>query len=531
MKRILSIQFINHPILRNLKLDFCNKEGRPVDTVILAGENGCGKSSILKALFDLVSRRPENEESGLQFEALFVLQIDDKVETVKYCYKPVGTTPQPFFVTEDGFDELVYSSKTDMRYPISGIYSDVDIVFDSSSSSTVTSLQLDEKASSLKSGPELGSYINQLIIDVQALDDADFAHEARMHPDIAAKDLAYDSRMHRFTDAFDGFFDDIKYDRVRTQAGCKEVVFKKHNQDIALDALSSGEKQIVYRGCFLLQNVNATREAFVFIDEPEISLHPSWQAKILNYYKSIFTDGDGSQTSQVFIATHSPFIIHNDNRRNDKVIVLSHNENGEIVVKDNPEYYKCNSIEAVQDAFSTSMLHSQDPTVYVEGRTDELYLNRAIDVLDIDSIFKVRWIGYLDENGQERNTGDKALTKGFEFCCAHPQLSKCAFLYDCDTKHEERSTEMVAAFTWPMRDSPDGMKRGIENLISFEGIELDSFYNTKEEIGDYGEKKRIESLNKMKLCEHICGLDDGELKNRFSQLRPALERLAEFFGA
>ena len=57
------------------------------------------------------------------------------------------------------------------------------------------------------------------------------------------------------------------------------------------------------------------------------------------------------------------------------------------------------------------------------------------------------------------------------------------------------------------------------------------FYNTKEEIGDYGEKKRIESLNKMKLCEHICGLDDGELKNRFFQLRPTLERLAEFFGA
>ena len=92
--------------------------------------------------------------------------------------------------------------------------------------------------------------------------------------------------------------------------------------EIPIDNLSTGEKQIVYRGCFLLKDVNATNGAFVFIDEPEISLHPKWQMKIMDYYKGIFTDESGQQTSQIFAVTHSPFIIHNDNRSNDKVIIL-----------------------------------------------------------------------------------------------------------------------------------------------------------------------------------------------------------------
>ena len=46
-------------------------------------------------------------------------------------------------------------------------------------------------------------------------------------------------------------------------------------------------KQIVYRGCFLLKDVNSISGAFVFIDEPEISMHPNWQSRIMDYYKGI----------------------------------------------------------------------------------------------------------------------------------------------------------------------------------------------------------------------------------------------------
>lgn len=44
MSKIRSVKFIDHPILRNLELDFCGPDGKAVDTVILAGENGTGKA-------------------------------------------------------------------------------------------------------------------------------------------------------------------------------------------------------------------------------------------------------------------------------------------------------------------------------------------------------------------------------------------------------------------------------------------------------------------------------------------------------
>ena len=49
--KILKMQFHGHNILGDLSLDFTDETGNPVDTVILAGENGCGKTLILEELY------------------------------------------------------------------------------------------------------------------------------------------------------------------------------------------------------------------------------------------------------------------------------------------------------------------------------------------------------------------------------------------------------------------------------------------------------------------------------------------------
>ena len=50
MLKIRSITFREHPIFKNLTLDFCDANGNAVDTVIIAGENGAGKSTTIKIL-------------------------------------------------------------------------------------------------------------------------------------------------------------------------------------------------------------------------------------------------------------------------------------------------------------------------------------------------------------------------------------------------------------------------------------------------------------------------------------------------
>ena len=50
--RIRKIEFVNHPILGSIVFDFTGKDGKTVDTIIIAGENGVGKTVLLDTLFN-----------------------------------------------------------------------------------------------------------------------------------------------------------------------------------------------------------------------------------------------------------------------------------------------------------------------------------------------------------------------------------------------------------------------------------------------------------------------------------------------
>lgn len=49
--KFVKVKFKNHPILENLVLDFRGQDGKTADTIIFAGENGAGKSTILDELY------------------------------------------------------------------------------------------------------------------------------------------------------------------------------------------------------------------------------------------------------------------------------------------------------------------------------------------------------------------------------------------------------------------------------------------------------------------------------------------------
>ena len=53
---IREIKWKNHPILGNLTLDFTKTDGTPYSTIVIAGENGTGKTTILETLSVFLSR-------------------------------------------------------------------------------------------------------------------------------------------------------------------------------------------------------------------------------------------------------------------------------------------------------------------------------------------------------------------------------------------------------------------------------------------------------------------------------------------
>ncbi|MDO5852471.1 MAG: AAA family ATPase [Thermoplasmata archaeon] len=73
---------------------------------------------------------------------------------------------------------------------------------------------------------------------------------------------------------------------------------------LQVQKLSSGEKQILVLFYALL--FHAPQGSVVILDEPEISLHVSWQQKLGDYFRDICR----VRGIQMIVATHSPQIIH-----------------------------------------------------------------------------------------------------------------------------------------------------------------------------------------------------------------------------
>ena len=139
------------------------------------------------------------------------------------------------------------------------------------------------------------------------------------------------SKIYRFKKAFNDFFDKIKYKKVSNKANEKVVLFEKNGVEISLDHLSTGEKQIVFRGAYLLKNLSLLNNSTIMIDEPELSMHPKWQEKILQYYKALFTDNTGNQIVQLFIATHSDHVLKEAFKDQCNTLVVVLNENNGII--------------------------------------------------------------------------------------------------------------------------------------------------------------------------------------------------------
>jgi predicted ATP-binding protein involved in virulence len=85
--------------------------------------------------------------------------------------------------------------------------------------------------------------------------------------------------------------------------------------------LSSGEKQLFVRA-MALRMLNANN-SIILIDEPEISLHPRWQQRIVNVYQKI------GKNNQLIIATHSPHVVASVPKESVKLLKR---ENGQIKV-------------------------------------------------------------------------------------------------------------------------------------------------------------------------------------------------------
>jgi hypothetical protein len=366
------------------------------------------------------------------------------------------------------------------------------------------------------------------LIDIQALDSQEFAQWAKKNIGSRIDESKIDTRIKRFTRAFDMIFPSKKFLGIENRKHNKEVLFEEMGKKMPIEKLSSGEKQIVFRGGFLLKDKGANKGSAILIDEPEISLHPKWQLEILDFYKTII-NSETEVKSQFFVAPHSPFIIHNPNRRNDRVIILTKKENGEITTLDNPEFYSWTNSKIVKEAFRIEYIFSNPRNrMFVEGVTDEKYLNTAKQIFGLSTSlsFDVSWIGRINETGNAEFTGDTALNQAKSFFMANSDMfqSKVVLYYDSDTNKPDETHNQILIRKMPKDSSNDTFKIGIENLLVLpRGVDKSPFYTDRIKVDEYGAKSTIQNLDKTKLCDWVCDSNDTELKKTIlEKLKPLL---------
>ena len=93
------------------------------------------------------------------------------------------------------------------------------------------------------------------------------------------------------------------------------IVKRPNGRDVSIDALSSGERQIVILFANVMFNRYTTegQENILIIDEPELSLHIRWQDKFI---ETLLT---ASEKTQFILATHSPDIVGEHKLKNVKI--------------------------------------------------------------------------------------------------------------------------------------------------------------------------------------------------------------------
>ena len=565
--RIKSLELVNDPKIKNLKLDF-TVDNAVQDTIIFAGNNGCGKTTILDNIYSLINHNivsNSERESGLIKSIIIlnaeeikiiknnILNSDRKGANENNCLSLLEKTNEfeyiidfsgergtygryKFFaITDSGkreIDSYSIMHRGKLEKLMSTFYSTANINYNLNPVNSITTIDLDLDKNNIKTENNIGTDVKQTFVDIYNLDAQDFQKWASENIGNKIDESKMFVRINRFSNAFSYMFSNLKFDRIINSNDHKDVLFRNNKGDeIRIDDLSTGEKQIVIRGGYMLKYQKSIQSDFILIDEPELSLHPEWQKKILQFYKRLFTDENGNQTAQIFVATHSPFIVHNFSRYNDKVVVLNKDENDNVSVLKKPTYYSYDNNVTVEKAFNIKNFSSSKNILFTEGETDKKYLDKAIELYFKGKVnFEVNWIGNYNQNGGAINTGCTGLNNLLKVLEANPNLfnNKIGLLYDCDTNKKAEKNELYFIYTLSSNDK-NVYKIGIENqLILPKSFDYNNFIAKKVKIDDYGVESTISSLDKTKLCDYICSSNDVE--NTLINLKKIIEDINSLFN-
>jgi predicted ATP-binding protein involved in virulence len=334
----------NHKMFKNLKLDFTSDNKNPLPIIVIAGKNGIGKTTLLEYI---------NTYSKNQDDYIEIFKADPKLSIFK----------------------IIEGMK--------GIKSKKD---------------------------EYQNHIFYMPVEINKIDSVEEAI-VNYHINIGvAKDLRPSEIITELQSFMDNIFDkdfNLSFTISRIDVQTRQVFFKNNKGiEIAINELSTGEKTLLSKLLYLY--FKDVKNQIILIDEPELSLHPAWQNRVLKLYEKFAEKNN----CQIIIATHSPHII--GSAKNEWIRMLT--EDG--VIDNFSKSYGLEFSKVLTDIMGVNNLRT--PAVEEDFRfiKKEIYSNNYKDNPQFEKVWK-----HLEENLESNNIDLDALRHDFEL------MKKMIFTY------------------------------------------------------------------------------------------------------
>ena len=260
----------------NLTLNFTDENGHTYKNIILVGENGCGKTTILNEINNythsnfIIDKHPQDINSEM------ISQDIKYQETIKVITNS----------TEGSFRSLYGSGKPSLYQFLEEIsHGDLDNL------SKLTNNSIG-KAYPPISLEKISSLNNRRVSEV------------------LLKGLNLN-------------------DLLRDAVGKVKIDVESKNSANYIDNFCSGEQELLLKIVYMVTLISKSTNV-VLLDEPETALHPRWQLKIVKVFQSILSDIIKNDDWQLFIATHSENILSSVINDPNTLIIRLHKDKNKI---------------------------------------------------------------------------------------------------------------------------------------------------------------------------------------------------------
>ena len=391
--KIEKVHIKNVKGIKDLELSF-KKDDKILNLIVLAGVNGSGKTTILESIENFFNNKNVNYEEPKKSNVdldIFFEKFEKK--NIEEAEKSSNNYKQPLWNFFNALQSYQYE-----KYNNNGLYQNL-IAKRFENPPKIIYVPAENKfeeiqtySTTLSKEYKFINIVNSNVIrDIPSYIATKRNYLATIEEDLTMKEVT-NKVVNEINSIFNILELDAKLKGFSKDEKTLPIFENSAGEEFDINNLSSGEKQLFLRTLSI--KMLEPNNSIILIDEPELSLHPKWQRRIIEVYRKI------GENNQIIVATHSPHILGSVS--NENIFILYRNENGKIEAKTGDELDSSYG-QPVERVLKDIMELESVRTPKIEKDLEELRNLVDEDKYDTDSFKKkynnlLKILGNIDED-------------------------------------------------------------------------------------------------------------------------------------